>query len=292
MAVPSSGSLSLRSIATEIETNVYQVHPTDGFGLSQLGATSLRDVSQGSIHASHSSGSLINSGLPNFPGFQAINTDNPSSNRPNANTPHAMSEFYGYDHDFVLSTTPTVVTNNASSITSNSMTLNGNMTSTGNNTVTSKGFVISSGLITNPFKGGMGVTTITVFNPNSTGAYTATASSLSSSTTHYIKAWATNSEGTSYGVVKSATTSAPSYTTKYTDGPHQKNLFACYQTSTTVIKYSGSFTNGITVYDNNLNAITSAGWYNGPNASSGGSSDAIFYVNSSGVVSNISIGSC
>ena len=290
MAVPSSGSLSLRSIATEIETNVYQVHPTDGLGLSQLGATSLRDVSQGPIAATNSSGSLINSGINND-GFQVLNTDNPLSNRPNGNVPHAMSEFYGYDHDLVLSTTPTVVTNNASSITSNSMTLNGNMTSTGNNTVTSKGFVYSSA-ISNPFKGGIGVTTVTVFNPNSTGAYTGAATALSSSTTYYIKAWATNSEGTSYGSVRQATTSAPSYTTKYTDGPHNKNLFACYQTSTTVIKYSGSFTNGITVYDNNLNAITSAGWYNGPNASSGGSSDAIFYVNSSGVVSNISIGSC
>ena len=99
MAVPGSGSLSLRSIATEIETNSYGSHPTSGFGLSQLGATSLRDVSQGPIAATNSSGSLINSGINNN-GFQAINISNSfPGQRPNGNTPHHMSEFYNYDHD-------------------------------------------------------------------------------------------------------------------------------------------------------------------------------------------------
>ena len=296
MAVPSSGSLSLRSIATEIETNTYTLHPTSGFGLSQLGATSLRDMSQGPISATNSTGSLINSG-ENNDGFQVLNVSNPSSNRPNGNTPHAMSEFYGYDHDLVATSTPTISTSNPSSITSSGMRLNGNMSSNGGATVTAKGFVYSTGLITNPLLGGMGVTNITVSSPNTTGSYNRTVSGLSASTTYYIKAYATNSQGTSYGVVRSATTSS-SWNTRYITGPHQKAVFACGNSLNQTVKYQGTFGNGSTLYDSNTNLMNSTNggnkWYGGPPNSGSGvaTSSTYFYVNGSGVVSNYSLESC
>lgn len=97
MAVPSSGTLYLRMIAKEVAANSYSTHPVDGIGLSQLGSTSLKDMSTGG--GTNSAGSLLSSGS-----FPAINTANASSNRPDGSTPHAMSEFYSYDHDFAALT--------------------------------------------------------------------------------------------------------------------------------------------------------------------------------------------
>jgi len=94
MAVPSSGSLSLRSIAKEVAANTYAFHPVDGTGLSQLGSTSLKDMSTGG--GTNSTGSLLSSGS-----FPAINTANSASDRPDGSTPHSMSEFYNYNQDEV-----------------------------------------------------------------------------------------------------------------------------------------------------------------------------------------------
>jgi len=75
MAVPSSGQLSLTSIHAELNENDYYVN-ADGY------SPSLQGLSTG--------GSPLN---------EAINTNNPVSDRPDGSAPHAMSEFYGYDHD-------------------------------------------------------------------------------------------------------------------------------------------------------------------------------------------------
>ena len=79
MAVPSSGELSLGSILAELNEDEYYLNP-DGY------SPSLQGLSTG--------GSPLN---------EAINTGNPSVNRPDGNPPHAMSEFYSYDHDYVKS---------------------------------------------------------------------------------------------------------------------------------------------------------------------------------------------
>jgi len=75
MAVPSSGPISLKGIINEIDDGDYD---SDSF----QGAMSLTDFSTGAGDAS------------------AINQSNASANRPNGSVPHAMSEFYSYDHDF------------------------------------------------------------------------------------------------------------------------------------------------------------------------------------------------
>ena len=75
MAVPSSGEISLGSIYNEINDNNY----SSGKSTSNISLTS---VSTGGSTASH-----------------AINTRNISANRPNVIAPHAMTEFYSYDHD-------------------------------------------------------------------------------------------------------------------------------------------------------------------------------------------------
>ena len=71
MAVPSSGVLSLAGIRAELATNTYNASATT--------TSSLEDLSDGTV--------------------ATINTGNASGDRPDGNTPHAMSEFYAYDHD-------------------------------------------------------------------------------------------------------------------------------------------------------------------------------------------------
>ena len=71
MAVPSSGAISLAGIRAEIATNTYNASATT--------TSSLEDCSDGSV--------------------ATINTANDAADRPDGSTPHAMSEFYAYDHD-------------------------------------------------------------------------------------------------------------------------------------------------------------------------------------------------
>ena len=74
MAVPSSGAISLASIWNEFDN--------DNYSGNQHGSgedISLKELSRGEV--------------------DTVNTGNASSDRPDGSTPHAMSEFYSYDHD-------------------------------------------------------------------------------------------------------------------------------------------------------------------------------------------------
>jgi hypothetical protein len=103
---------------------------------------------------------------------------------------------------------PTVTTATPTTITSNSAVLGGNVTADGGATVTDRGVVYSvNSTNANPTIGGTGVTT----NANSTsgtGAFSATISGLAPSTTYAVRAYATNSAGTSYGSPLTLTTLA------------------------------------------------------------------------------------
>ncbi len=94
---------------------------------------------------------------------------------------------------------PTVTTSDVTNITSNSATCGGNVTSDGNGTVTARGVCWSTSQ--NP----------TINNNRSidgigTGNFTSNLSNLVPQTTYYVRAYATNEAGTSYGEVKSFTT--------------------------------------------------------------------------------------
>ena len=79
MAVPTSGTLRLASIRNELQNNSY----TSTFTGSP---TSLKSASLG-LHAT-------------------INMANINANKPDNQAPYAMSEFYGYDHDGSVGTSP------------------------------------------------------------------------------------------------------------------------------------------------------------------------------------------
>jgi len=77
MAVPSSGQISILGIWSEINEDDYTAMNQDGEN-----NISLTSLSTGGSQASHD-----------------INTNNASTDRPDESTPHAMSEFYAYNHD-------------------------------------------------------------------------------------------------------------------------------------------------------------------------------------------------
>ena len=94
---------------------------------------------------------------------------------------------------------PTVQTREATNIAGSSATLVGNVISDSGATVTERGFVYgtSADNLSQNVQSGSG-----------TGSFTKVITELSPETTYFYKAYATNSEGTSYGEVKPFSTSA------------------------------------------------------------------------------------
>ena len=97
---------------------------------------------------------------------------------------------------------PTVTTSDVTNITSNSATCGGNVTSDGNGTVIARGICWSetsepkiNNLYSEESNEGTG-----------TGSFTSSMTNLKANTTYYVRAYATNEAGTSYGEVKSFTT--------------------------------------------------------------------------------------
>ena len=103
----------------------------------------------------------------------------------------------------------TVTTSAATSITFASATINGNVISDGGATVTARGFVYgtSESSLTQTVQSGSG-----------TGSFTANLTGLTSGTTYYYKAYATNIAGTAYGEVMSFTTENSGATTGTLNG--------------------------------------------------------------------------
>ena len=97
---------------------------------------------------------------------------------------------------------PTVTTNSVTNITENSAICGGNVTSDGGGTVIARGVCWSetsepkiNNLYSEESSDGMG-----------TGSFTSSLTNLKSNTTYYVRAYATNEKGTSYGEVKSFVT--------------------------------------------------------------------------------------
>jgi len=87
---------------------------------------------------------------------------------------------------------PTVTTSAVSSITSTTATGNGNVTADGGNNITERGVCWSTS--TNPTTSSSKATA-----SGTTGAFTASITGLSAGTLYYVRAYAINSVGTSYG---------------------------------------------------------------------------------------------
>ena len=116
---------------------------------------------------------------------------------------------YGDDVPFTTSTVaPTVSTTAVSSVTSTSAASGGNVTSDGGATVTARGVCWSTSA--NPTTADDKTT-----DGTGTGSFTSSITGLSPGTTYHVRAYATNSEGTSYGddVPFTTSTVAPTVST-------------------------------------------------------------------------------
>ncbi|WP_304062759.1 YDG domain-containing protein [Pedobacter glucosidilyticus] len=103
---------------------------------------------------------------------------------------------------------PTLTTSSATSITATGATFSGNVTADGGATVTERGFVY--GTATNPT-----TANTKVQDGTGTGTFTEAVTGLTASTTYYVRAYATNSAGTSYGNQMSFTTLASTLSPSY-----------------------------------------------------------------------------
>ena len=115
------------------------------------------------------------------------------------NNNKSETQHYSSVHEFIpplLAIIPTVTTNDIINKTGNSGTSGGNVTSDGGGTVTERGVVYSS---TNNQPT---ISNSKTSNGSGTGSFTSIISDLIPSTTYYVRAYATNSAGTGYGVVK------------------------------------------------------------------------------------------
>ena len=94
---------------------------------------------------------------------------------------------------------PTIITSAVNNVTSNTANCGGNITSDGGVAVTARGVCWSTG--TTPT-----IADNKTSDSSGTGIFTSNITGLSSNTTYYVRAYATNSEGTGYGSVLSFTT--------------------------------------------------------------------------------------
>ena len=118
----------------------------------------------------------------------------------------SFSSYYGV-YTPVAATAPTVTTTSASSITSTGASTGGNVTADGGATITERGVVYSTS--NNPTTADTKVTAT-----GTTGSFTSTLTGLTPGTTYYVRAYAINSVGTSYGSsVSFATLTTPTVTT-------------------------------------------------------------------------------
>ena len=113
-----------------------------------------------------------------------------------------LSACSGGSTDTTVASLPTVTTTTASSIAATTATAGGNVTADGDATVTTRGVCWSTS--ENPTTSSSKAT-----SGSGTGSFSCSVADLSANTTYYLRAFATNSVGTSYGDQVSFTTTSP-----------------------------------------------------------------------------------
>lgn len=110
---------------------------------------------------------------------------------------------YGEEKSFTTTSAikPTLTTSSPTNISDTSATVGGNVTSDGGAAVTERGVVYSTNQ--NPTTSDSNVT-----SDSGTGSFTCDLTNLQENTKYYVRAYATNKKGTSYGEQKSFTTKA------------------------------------------------------------------------------------
>jgi|MDSY01.1.fsa_nt_gb hypothetical protein len=156
---------------------------------------------------------------------------------------NSIGTAYGNELSFTTTTlsVPSLTTSSISNITANSAQSGGNVTSDGNSTVNSKGICWSTS--PNPTNGNVNFMTI---DGTGTGSFSSNLTNLSSNTTYYVRAYASNSVGTAYGNELTFTT------------PIVTSLATISTTSASSVTANSALTGGNITNDGNA-SVTSRG---------------------------------
>jgi uncharacterized protein (TIGR02145 family) len=200
-------------VTTSSITNINTYTATGGGNVTSQGTTAVTErgvcwstITNPDISGSHTTnGSGIGSFTSNLTGLSPA-----TIYYVRAYATNTAGTAYGNQVQFTTGAgqTPTVTTTTISNITTTTATGGGNVTAQGTTAVTSRGVCWSTS--TNPT-----IAESYTTNGSGTGSFTSNLSGLSSATTYYVRAYATNIAGTSYGNEKMFTTNAvlPTVTT-------------------------------------------------------------------------------
>lgn len=179
---------------------------------------------------------------------------------------------------------PTVTTNNVTNVTSSSANCGGYVSSDGGYTVTARGVCWSTSQ--NPTTSNSHTS-----NGSGTGSFSSSITGLSSSTTYYVRAYATNSQGTSYGVQKSFTTSTSGGGTvllqeSFENGiPSSWDIYDndgdgySWEVNTNFAGHNGGqCASSASYYDNNVGALTPENWLVTPSIYLSGNATLSYWV--------------
>ena len=144
-----------------------------------------------------------------------------------------------------ISNTPSITTTAASSIAATSATSGGNVTSIGGSNVSAKGVCWSTS--PNPTTANSKTT-----DGSGSGSFTSNIGSLTSNTTYYVRAYATNTSGTAYG-------EEISFTTSLAAGSVYGGGIIAYILVSGDAGYNANVQHGLIVSSNNLSS-TNATW--------------------------------
>ncbi len=185
----SSGSTRSSNIYTDVKIDISRFYLS--YNINSQGA-SVRFYSDATLKTTKSiaAGGSNSSGWYNVSGATFINRIEIYCNGTSSS---GAVDFQQVEFTISALSAPSVTTSTASGVTDTEATLNGNVTADGGLAVTSRGFEYST---TNGFGIGTGTTTT---SGSGTGTFNKALSGLTDNTTYYYKAFATNSQGTTWG---------------------------------------------------------------------------------------------
>ena len=199
--------LELPTVTTAVVSNITTTSAMCGGSVTSDGNTTVtaRGVCWSTSHNPTVSGSHTSdgSGMGSFTSSITGLTDN-TTYYVRAYATNSEGTAYGEERMFtteeeIVYELPTVTTAAVSNITTSSATCGGNVTSDGNAAVTARGVCWSTS--PNPTISGSHTT-----DGSGTGSFTSSITGLTDNTTYYVRAYATNSEGTAYGEERTFTT--------------------------------------------------------------------------------------